>query len=78
VVTHYIDDGIVRQNPHAYEQLETQFLELKGMAKEALAGTDLDKKQKAMEACKACEFLQKRLHFFVGEETLKSYFDPEE
>ncbi len=68
VVTHYIDDGNVRRNPHAYEQLETQLLELKTMANEALSGTDLDRMQQVLEACKACEFLQKRLHFFVVDE----------
>ena len=65
VVTRYIDDGNVRRNPHVYEQLETQLLELKAMAKEALAGTDLDKMRQALDACKASEFLQKRLLGFL-------------
>jgi hypothetical protein len=69
VVTHYIDDGNVRRNTHAYEQLETQLLELKGLAKEALYGTDLERMQQALDACIACEFLQKRLRFFGEERT---------
>ena len=68
IITHYIDDGNVRRNPHAYEQLETQLLELKVLAKDALSGTDFDRMQQALDACIACEFLQKRLHFFFGEE----------
>jgi hypothetical protein len=78
VITRYIDDGNVRRNPHVYEQLETQLLELKAMAKEALAGTDLDKMRQALDACKAREFLQKRLHFFVIEETEETTVDPED
>jgi hypothetical protein len=78
VVTHYIDDWNVRQNPLAYEQLETQLLKLKAMAQEALAGTDLDKMQQALEACRACDFLQKRLHFFVIDESKETTVDPEE
>lgn len=63
---------------HRLEQLETELLDLKTRAEKALAGTDVEEMRRALEACRACTFMEERRLWFgdpFGEKRVKPLFE---